>query len=64
MGTLREVKKRSATPIIECIVCHVTTALIGKRPDWLPAGGGHVCPKDTCRDAAGLPRFVPPDERR
>lgn len=61
---VREVRKKSPTPILKCVVCGVTQVLIGAREDWMPAAGGHVCHKAGCRAALGLPKYVPPDERR
>lgn len=62
--TVREVKKQSAAPILKCVSCLVSEIQIGARDDWMPVLGGHACSKDACRDALGLPRYVPPDERR
>jgi len=62
---VREVRKRSGPPIYQCVGCGVSQVQIGKRNgEWLPVPGGHVCGKDPCREKLGLPRFVPPDEKR
>ena len=62
--TIHEIKKKSGPPVLTCIICGITQIQIGGLGDWAPAGQGNVCPKEACRLAAGLPRFVPPHETR
>jgi len=62
--TIREIKKRSGPPVLSCVVCNLTQIQIGNLRDWMAVSSGHVCAKAACRDTLGLPRFVPPDEKR
>lgn len=63
--SIREVKKRSGPVYMTCVCCGVTQVEIGKRSaEWIPFGSGHVCAKDACRISAGLPKHVPPDDKR